>query len=62
MLLFSAVPAVVDFASIRDAVARLGGDPLKVNPITPADLIIDYPVQVEYFQRFFFILESFCTN
>ncbi|XP_065667321.1 cytoplasmic aconitate hydratase isoform X2 [Hydra vulgaris] len=47
---FSSIPALIDFASIRGAVDRLGGDPSKVNPITPADLIIDYPVQAEYFQ------------
>lgn len=53
---FSGVPAVVDFAAMRDAVSRLGGDPAKINPLTPADLVIDHSVQVDYFRRFVFIL------
>ncbi|KAG4077837.1 hypothetical protein HA402_013771 [Bradysia odoriphaga] len=43
------VPAVVDFAAMRDAVLRLGGDPDKINPICPSDLIIDHTIQVDYF-------------
>jgi aconitase A len=39
------VPAVVDFAAMRDAVKRLGGDPEKINPICPADLVIDHSIQ-----------------
>ena len=45
---FTGVPAVVDFAAMRDAVARLGGDPKKINPICPVDLVIDHSVQVDY--------------
>lgn len=44
---FTGVPAVVDFAAMRDAVARLGGDPKKINPICPVDLVIDHSVQVD---------------
>ncbi|KAJ8706814.1 hypothetical protein PYW07_012892 [Mythimna separata] len=42
------VPAVVDFAAMRDAVKNLGGDPQKINPICPADLVIDHSVQVDF--------------
>ncbi|XP_052746263.1 cytoplasmic aconitate hydratase [Bicyclus anynana] len=42
------VPAVVDFAAMRDAVKTLGGDPDKINPICPADLVIDHSVQVDF--------------
>ncbi len=45
---FTGVPAVVDFAAMRDAVAKLGGDPNKVNPQCPADLVIDHSVQVDF--------------
>ncbi|XP_050695356.1 cytoplasmic aconitate hydratase-like isoform X1 [Eriocheir sinensis] len=45
---FTGVPAVVDFAAMRDAVKDLGGDPKKINPICPADLVIDHSVQVEF--------------
>jgi len=44
---FTGVPAVVDFAAMRDAMARLGGDPAKINPLVPADLVIDHSVQVD---------------
>ena len=44
---FTGVPAVVDFAAMRDAVKRLGGDPEKINPICPADLVIDHSIQVD---------------
>lgn len=47
---FTGVPAVVDFAAMRDAVNRLGGDPSNINPVTPADLVIDHSVQVDYFR------------
>jgi aconitate hydratase len=43
------VPAVVDLAVMRDAMADLGGDPAKVNPLVPADLVIDHSVQVDRF-------------
>ncbi|KAA0196652.1 hypothetical protein HAZT_HAZT004313 [Hyalella azteca] len=45
---FTGVPAVVDFAAMRDAVKSLNGDPAKINPICPADLVIDHSVQVDY--------------
>jgi len=44
---FTGVPAVVDFAAMRDAVKRLGGNPEKVNPKCPVDLVIDHSVQVD---------------
>ncbi|CAG0889172.1 unnamed protein product [Cyprideis torosa] len=43
---FTGVPAVVDFAAMRDAVAKLGGNPNDINPCCPADLVIDHSVQV----------------
>ena len=46
---FTGVPAVVDLAAIRAAVSRLGGDPAKVNPVVPVDLVIDHSVQVDFF-------------
>jgi len=46
---FTGVPAVVDLAAMRDAVARLGGDPEMINPTVPVDLVIDHSVQVDYF-------------
>jgi aconitate hydratase len=46
---FTGVPAVVDLAAMRDAVKTLGGDPIKINPLVPVDLIIDHSVQVDYF-------------
>ncbi|XP_055383935.1 cytoplasmic aconitate hydratase [Condylostylus longicornis] len=45
---FTGVPAVVDFAAMRDAVRELGGDPQKINPICPADLVIDHSIQVDF--------------
>lgn len=50
-LFFSGVPAVVDFAAMRDTVKRLGGDPESINPICPADLVIDHSVQVDVARR-----------
>ncbi len=44
---FTGVPAVVDLAAMRDAIARLGGDPKKVNPLQPVELVIDHSVQVD---------------
>ena len=44
---FTGVPAVVDLAAMRDAVARMGGDPQKINPLCPVDLVIDHSVQVD---------------
>ncbi len=46
---FTGVPVVADLAAMRDAVRRLGGDPLRVNPLQPADLVIDHSVQVDVF-------------
>ncbi len=46
---FTGVPAVVDLAAMRVAVARLGGDPKKINPLVPVDLVIDHSVQVDFF-------------
>jgi aconitate hydratase A / 2-methylisocitrate dehydratase len=43
------VPAVVDLAAMRSAVARLGGDPKQINPLVPVDLVIDHSVQVDFF-------------
>nr|XP_056704204.1 cytoplasmic aconitate hydratase isoform X1 [Euleptes europaea] len=48
---FTGVPAVVDFAAMRDAVKILGGDPEKINPICPADLVIDHSIQVDFNRR-----------
>ena len=47
---FTGVPAVVDLAAMRDGVARLGGDPARINPLQPAELVIDHSVQVDHFQ------------
>ncbi len=46
---FTGVPAVADLAAMRSAMARMGGDPQKVNPLVPADLVIDHSVQVDQF-------------
>ena len=46
---FTGVPVVVDLAAMRDAVARLGGDPRRINPVVHSDLVIDHSVQVDYF-------------
>src|SRR5258706_6476580 len=46
---FTGVPAVVDLAALRSAMKRLGGDPKKINPQVPCDLVIDHSVQVDAF-------------
>ncbi len=46
---FTGVPAVVDLAAMRAAAQRLGGEPKKINPLIPVDLVIDHSVQVDYF-------------
>ncbi len=46
---FTGVPAVVDLAAMRDAVARAGGDPQRINPLSPVDLVIDHSVMVDRF-------------
>jgi aconitate hydratase len=48
---FTGVPAVVDLAAMRDGMIRLGGDPQKVNPLVPVDLVIDHSVMVDEFGR-----------
>ena len=48
---FTGVPAVVDLAAMRDGITRLGGDPKKVNPLVPVDLVIDHSVQIDVFAR-----------
>jgi len=46
---FTGVPAIVDFAAMRDAILKLGGDPASINPLVPAELVIDHSVQVDAF-------------
>ena len=46
---FTGVPAVVDLAAMRDAMKALGGDPARINPLVPVDLVIDHSVVVDYF-------------
>jgi aconitate hydratase len=46
---FTGVPAVADLAAMREALAKMGGDPKKVNPLEPSDLVIDHSVQVDHF-------------
>ena len=48
---FTGVPAVVDLAAMRDAVASLGGDPSRINPLQPVELVIDHSVQVDHYGR-----------
>ncbi len=48
---FTGVPCVVDLAAMRDAVKRLGGDPAKINPLVPVDLVIDHSVQVDSYRN-----------
>jgi aconitate hydratase len=46
---FTGVPAIVELAAMREAMARMGGDPKKINPLVPVDLVIDHSVQVDFF-------------
>ncbi|WP_420397606.1 aconitate hydratase AcnA [Nioella sp.] len=46
---FTGVPAVVDLAAMRDGIKALGGDPQKINPLNPVDLVIDHSVMIDYF-------------
>ena len=46
---FTGVPAIVDLAAMRDGLKALGGDPNRINPVVPADLVIDHSVQVDFF-------------
>src|SRR5687768_9265987 len=48
---FTGVPCVVDLAAMRDAIVALGGNPDRVNPLQPVELVIDHSVQVDYFGR-----------
>ena len=48
---FTGVPALVDLAAMRDAMKQLGGDPKRINPFIPCDLVIDHSVQVDYFGK-----------
>ncbi len=48
---FTGVPAIVDLAAMRDAMQELGGDPSRINPLAPAELVIDHSVQVDSFRR-----------
>jgi len=48
---FTGVPCVVDFAAMRDAIVRLGGDAKKINPLIPSELVIDHSVQVDVFGK-----------
>jgi aconitate hydratase len=55
---FTGVPAVVDLAAMRDAMAEMGGDPAMINPLAPAELVIDHSVQVDAFGT----REAFAVN
>jgi len=44
----------VDFAAMRDAMKKLGGDPDKINPVCPSDLVIDHSIQVDFTRRYIF--------
>ncbi|HET7274828.1 MAG TPA: aconitate hydratase AcnA [Longimicrobiaceae bacterium] len=55
---FTGVPAIVDLAAMRDAMAELGGDPRKINPLQPVELVVDHSVQVDAFAS----LEAFEQN
>src|SRR6187402_3752908 len=46
---FTGVPCVVDLAAMRDAMKKMGGDPRKINPLQPVELVIDHSVQVDVF-------------
>src|SRR6185312_12887476 len=46
---FTGVPAIVDLAAMRDAMVRLGGDPAKINPLQPVELVIDHSIQADAF-------------
>ena len=52
------VPAIVDLAAMREGIRQLGGDPKRINPLQPVDLVIDHSVQVDHFGS----LESFASN
>lgn len=55
---FTGVPAVVDLAALRHAMAKMGGDPKKINPTVPVDLVIDHSVQVDMFGQEFAFMQN----
>jgi aconitate hydratase len=55
---FTGVPAVVDLAALRSAMERLGGDPAKINPVIPVDLVIDHSVQVDCYGTSYALSEN----
>src|SRR5689334_17633838 len=55
---FTGVPCVVDLAAMREAFAKMGGDPARINPLSPVDLVIDHSVQVDSYAQ----LRSFQEN
>jgi len=55
---FTGVPAVVDLAALRSAMARMGGDPQKINPVVPVNLVIDHSVQVDVFGQTIALLRN----
>src|SRR5262249_26975939 len=55
---FTGVPAIVDLAAMRDAMQRMGGDPRRINPLQPAEPVIDHSLQVAQFR----VPEAFRTN
>ena len=55
---FTGVPAIVDLAAMRDAMKQLGGDPNKINPLVPVDLVVDHSVQVDHYG----VLDAFKLN
>ncbi len=55
---FTGVPAIVDLAAMRDAMKQLGGDPARINPLVPVDLVVDHSVQVDRYA----VLDAFAFN
>ncbi|MCA9031649.1 MAG: aconitate hydratase AcnA, partial [Planctomycetaceae bacterium] len=55
---FTGVPAVVDLAALRSAMVRMGGDPTKINPLVPCDLVVDHSVQVDRFASLMALQEN----
>src|SRR5215204_6302588 len=55
---FTGVPAVVDLAAMRAAMKRAGGDPRRINPLVPVDLVIDHSVQVDNFGSAFALMNN----
>ena len=53
---------MVDFAAMRDAVKRLGGEPDKINPLCPVDLVIDHSVQVDVSRRYCTYIDIVCNT